>query len=58
MKLILRIDTNTDKNTGSGNCPCCHYGSDYREYYCTITENPCKGDLANTPGDCPLEEES
>jgi hypothetical protein len=58
MKLILRIDTDTGKNTGNRDCPCCYYDKDDKKYWCTITENPCKGDLVKTPGDCPLEEES
>lgn len=55
MKLILRIDTETKKNTGSGVCPCCYWDEDDQAYFCTVTVNPCAGDMEDSPDDCPLE---
>lgn len=56
MKLILEIDTETKRNTVSGDCPCCYWDEDDQAYYCSITVNRCDGLLAGRPADCPLEE--
>lgn len=58
MKLILEIDTETEKNTDSGDCPCCYWkaAKDEEEYWCNVTKDNCAGIFSNRPDNCPLKE--
>lgn len=57
MKLILEIDTETDKGTRDGDCPCCTWDDD-RWVCCISADRVCDGVLTQRPRWCQIKEDT